>query len=118
LEVRELLERERDEKLQVDRLYQDQKAECERVKVERTHYQQRLMDEFSSKKDLEAQYEARLNDWRRALETKQRELDNISQKMVLPIDTDILRMRVTKDIEARFRLEIETKTLELERTTE
>ena len=31
-DVRLLLEREREEKLQVDRLYQDQKAECERVK--------------------------------------------------------------------------------------
>lgn len=36
----------------------------------------------------------------------------------MPIDTDILRMRVTKDIEARFRLELETKTLELEKTTD
>ena len=76
------------------------------------------MDEFQSKKELEAQYEARLGDWKRALETKQRELDSISQKMVLPIDTDILRMRVTKDIEARFRLEIETKSLELDKMTE
>jgi hypothetical protein len=38
--------------------------------------------------------------------------------MVLPIDTDILRMRVTKDIEARFRLELETKGLELDKMTE
>lgn len=38
--------------------------------------------------------------------------------MVLPIDTDILRMRVTKDIEARFRLEIETKTVELDKMTD
>lgn len=118
LDVRDLLERERDEKMQVDRLYQDQKAECERIKVERSHYQQRLMEEFTNKKDLEAQYEERMADWRRALEAKQRELDQIAQKMVLPIDTDILRMRVTKDIEARFRLEIETKTIELEKMTE
>ena len=32
LEVRELLERERDEKVQMDRLYLDQKSECDRVK--------------------------------------------------------------------------------------
>jgi hypothetical protein len=38
IEVRELLERERDEKLQIDRLYNDQKAECDRVKAERSHY--------------------------------------------------------------------------------
>jgi len=77
-EVRELLERERDEKLQMDRLYSDQKNECERVKSERSHYQQRLMEEFTNKKELEGQYEARLNEWRRALETKQKELDGIS----------------------------------------
>ena len=78
LDVRDLLERERDEKMQVDRLYQDQKAECERIKVERSHYQQRLMEEFTNKKDLEAQYEERMADWRRALEAKQRELDQIA----------------------------------------
>ena len=63
-------------------------------------------------------YEERLHEWRRVLDNKQRELDSLSQKMVLPIDTDILRMRVTKDIEARFRLELESKTLELEKATD
>lgn len=38
--------------------------------------------------------------------------------MVLPIDTDILRMRVTKDIEARFRMELENKQVELEKITD
>jgi hypothetical protein len=70
IDVRLLLERERDEKLQMDRLYSDQKSECERVKGERAHYQQRLMEEFTSKKELEGQYDARLAEWRRALETK------------------------------------------------
>ena len=63
-------------------------------------------------------YEERLHEWRRVLDNEQRELDSLSQKMVLPIDTDILRMRVTKDIEARFRLELESKTLELEKATD
>jgi len=38
--------------------------------------------------------------------------------MVLPIDTDILRLRIQKDLENRFRLEIETRTQELERMTD
>lgn len=38
--------------------------------------------------------------------------------MVLPIDTDIIRMRVQKDMEGRFRMELETKHLEMERMTE
>jgi len=47
------LVREREEKLQVDSLYQDQKAECERAKLERSHYQARLLEEYQQKKDLE-----------------------------------------------------------------
>jgi len=38
--------------------------------------------------------------------------------MVLPVDTDILRMRIQKDLEARYRTEIETRNLELERMTD
>jgi hypothetical protein len=31
---------------------------------------------------------------KRAIDVKQKEIEQISQKMVLPIDTDILRMRI------------------------
>lgn len=55
---------------------------------------------------------------RKAIDTKQKEIETVTQKMVLPIDTDILRMRIQKDLENRFRLELETKGLEVERMTE
>mgnify|MGYP006889601482 CR=1 FL=1 len=38
--------------------------------------------------------------------------------MVLPVDTDILRMRIQKDLEAKFRFELESKGQELERTAD
>ena len=43
------------------------------------------------------------------IEKKQSELDGMAQKMQLPIDTDILRMRIAKDIEAKYRFELENK---------
>jgi len=36
----------------------------------------------------------------------------MSQKMVLPVDSDILRMRIQKDLEAKFRYELETRMQE------
>ena len=36
-------------------------------------------------------------------------------KMALPVDTDILRMKLAKDMEARHRLELETKQSECDR---
>ena len=42
----------------------------------------------------------------------------MAQKMVLPVDTDILRMRIQKDLEAKFRFELESRMQELEKTTD
>jgi hypothetical protein len=44
---------------------------------------------------------------RRAIEHKQRGIDQMANKMTLPIDTDIMRMKIQKDIEGRHRVEIE-----------
>ena len=41
---------------------------------------------------------------RRAIEHKQREIDSIAKKMTLPIDTEIMRMKIKKDIEGRHRI--------------
>ena len=53
-----------------------------------------------------------------AIERKQNELDTLSQKMVLPVDSDILRMRIQKDLEAKFRFELENTRQELERSSD
>jgi hypothetical protein len=52
------------------------------------------------------------------IERKQNELDSLAQRMQLPIDTDILKMRIAKDIESKFRFELENKMAELERTSD
>lgn len=52
------------------------------------------------------------------IEKKQAELEGMASKMQLPIDTDILRMRLQKDIEAKFRFEVQQKTQALEQTTD
>ena len=48
------------------------------------------------------------------IEAKDRELDALTQKMQLPVDQDILRMRIQKDLETKYRGELDAKTAELE----
>lgn len=38
--------------------------------------------------------------------------------MQLPVDTDILRMRIQKDLENKYRFELESKSLELDKVSE
>ena len=55
---------------------------------------------------------------RRAIEQKQREIDSMANKMTLPIDTDIMRMKIYKDIEGRHRIELDAKQHEVDRLGE
>ena len=77
--------------------------------------ERRLAEETSVRKDLEYQHEQRLNDMKRQIEVKQRDLESLQAKMALPVDTDILRMKLAKDMEGRHRLEVETKQQECDR---
>jgi len=52
------------------------------------------------------------------IERKQNELDSLAQRMQLPIDTDILKMRLAKDLEQKYRFELENRMSELERTSD
>lgn len=42
----------------------------------------------------------------------------MAQKLTLPVDTDILRMKIQKDLEARHRIDIENKVQENERLSD
>ena len=50
-----------------------------------------------------------MGDMRRAIETKQREIESLANKIQMPIDTDILRMKIQKDIDTRHRVELDGK---------
>ena len=61
---------------------------------EAQNYQRKLAEEMTIRKELEHQTEHRVGELRRTIENKQKELEMMQQKMVLPIDTDIMRMKV------------------------
>ena len=42
----------------------------------------------------------------------------MNQKMQLPVDQDILRMRIQKDLENKYRFELDSKSLELDKVSE
>jgi hypothetical protein len=80
--------------------------------------ERRLAEEATARKDIEFNQETRMQEMKRAIEMKQRELENMHKKMTLPVDTDILRMKIAKDMEARHRIELEAKQQEVDRLAE
>ena len=64
---------------------------------------------MTTRRSLEDQFEQRLNQMAGLVERKQADLESLAKKMVLPVDSDILRMRIQKDLEAKFRFELESR---------
>ena len=116
--VQEALQTSTNEKEQMHKLFNDFKSHFATIQQQCGNYQKRLVDEMTQRKQLEEQFESRLNQMAGAVERKQGELDTMAAKMVLPVDADILRMRIQKDLEAKFRFELESRTQELERTSD
>lgn len=42
----------------------------------------------------------------------------MTQKMQLPVDQDILRMRIQKDLENKYRFELDSKAMDLDKVSE
>lgn len=100
------------------KLFCDFKLHFETIQTQANTCQKRLVDEMSARKSLEDQFEQRLNQMAHIIERKQNELDSLAQRMQLPIDTDILKMRLAKDLEQKYRFELENRMSELERTSD
>ena len=103
------------ERNQISALYEDHKQHYEALRQRLNLAERRLVEETQMRKEVEYQHEQRLGDMKRQIEGKQRELENMQAKMALPVDTDILRMKLAKDMEARHRLDLETKQSECDR---
>lgn len=96
-------------------MYEDFRGHYEQIKNQVNQYQKRLGEEVQNRKEIEIGLESKLNDTKRLLDLKQRELDQMAQKLALPVDTDILRMKIMKDLESRHRIDLEQKNQENER---
>lgn len=106
------------ERNQISALYEDHKQHYEAMRQRLNIAERRLAEEVQARKELEFLQEQKMNDMKRGIEQKQRELEQMHAKMALPVDTDILRMKIAKDMEQRHRLELEAKHSETERLSE
>ena len=106
------------ERNQISALYEDHKQHYEAMRQRLALAERRLAEESQARKDLEFHAETRVADLKRAVEQKQRELEGVQARMMMPVDTDIMRMKVAKEVEGRHRIEIEGMQQEIDRVSE
>lgn len=94
------------------------KVHYEQLLLQNNEFKKRLAEEHHARKELEITHEQRLADLKRTIEARQREIESMQAKMALPIDSDIMRMKLQKDLEGRHRIELDQKQQEIDRLSE
>ena len=96
-------------------LYDNFRGHYDNIKAEVTTYQKHLGEEMQARKENELALESRIAEQRRQLDSKTREMEQMAQRVQLPVDADILRLKIQKDLEARHRQDLELRVQENER---
>ncbi len=96
-------------------VYEEFKQHYEKLKKECGEISKRHMETISEKKRLEAEYEAQLKHLRGLLEQREKILDEQRTKALLPTDTDMLRAKIAREIEAPYKQKVDMLSQDIDR---
>ena len=68
----------------------------------------------NDKNELEEQYDNKIKQFKRALEQRQLEFEDLQQKVIPSLDHDMLRIKIINELEAPHRQQIENKDFQIE----
>jgi len=111
----EQLKRLKNEKDNLQDIHEEFKQHYEKLKRECSEISRRHMETIAEKKHLEAEYESQLKHLRGLLEQREKILDEQRSKALLPTDTDMLRAKIAREIEAPYRQRVDNLTQEIDR---
>ncbi len=111
----EQLKRLKEEKETIQGVYEEFKQHYEKLKKECNEISKRHMETIADKKRLEDEYEAQLRHLRGLLEQREKILDEQRTKALLPTDTDMLRAKIAREIEAPYKQKVDGMTQEMDK---
>ena len=96
-------------------VYEEFKRHYEKLKKECNEISKRHMEAIAEKKQMEAENEAQLRHLRGLLEQREKILDEQRSKALLPTDTDMLRAKIAREVEAPYKQKVDTLQQEIEK---
>lgn len=96
-------------------VYEEFKQHYDKLTKECNEISKRHMETLAEKKQIEAENESQLKHLRSMLEQREKTLDEQRSKALMPTDTDMLRAKIAREIEAPLKLKNETLIQEIEK---
>jgi hypothetical protein len=96
-------------------VYEEFKQHYDKLAKECNEISKRHMETLAEKKQIEAENEAQLKHLRSMLEQREKNLEEQRSKALMPTDTDMLRAKIAREIEAPLKLKNDTLAQEIEK---
>lgn len=113
--TREMLERKNSDYEGLRRVHEEFKLHHERVKKDAQEANLKCADAVKARKETENYYETYVQKLKSSLEQGKREFEEIQSKMIPPIDTELLRLRLVNEIEGPMKIALDNKEDEISR---
>ncbi|CAI2364680.1 unnamed protein product [Moneuplotes crassus] len=110
-ELKEMLETERAEKSKLFEHNEDNKLLIGKLVKELDVAKKKLTQELMDKKERRDKYEAEMGRLRQEIERRHREIQDVQEQAVDPMDMDILRVKIKKEFETNHSNELEEKQM-------
>jgi len=115
-EVREMLEQERAEKEQLMGHNEDNKNLINKLSKEYEIAKKKLTEELVNKRERRLKYDEEIQRLRIEIDRRQKEIEDMQGQAIEPMDMEIFKMKMKKEIETSHRIEIEERNAMLERS--
>ena len=110
---KEMVERFRSDNDSIKQVHDDFKYHYDKLKKDCNLYQARCTEAEQTKKEIEQNYDSMVRRFKTQIETKQKDLDELSERVAPPIDNEMLRLRLVSEVEAPYKVALEQKQAEI-----
>ncbi|CAD8186570.1 unnamed protein product [Paramecium octaurelia] len=94
------------------------KQQIDKLKLDNNELNQKLRIALHEKKQTEQQFDNASKNWKLLIEQKQRELEEIQNKLSPSFDQDMIRIKLLNELEIPHRQQLEVKQNEIEKLNE
>jgi chromosome segregation ATPase len=113
--TKHILERTLNDYETLKQIHEDFKHQYTKVKKENDEASQRYIQLLHDKKDHELHFDNTIRNFKMAIEQKQKELEEVSAKIIPSVDNDMMRIKVINELEGPHRQALEAKQQETDR---
>ena len=113
--TKEIVERFRSDNESLRRMHEEFKLHHERLKKECQEAQSKSIDAIKSRKETENYYEAYVQKLKSSVDQAKKDFEEMQSKMIPPIDTELLRVKLVNEIEGPMKIAIDNKEDEIVR---